>query len=129
MFLYKQGPKFEDSSKLCGIYQFNPSFQIWRIAFLAEITTMFWDIGGVLLTNGWGRASRLEAAKVFNLDWGEFVDRHDPCFPAWGSWFISLEPYLDRTLFYRPRTFPRGEFTCFIFAETKEFPETRAILD
>jgi hypothetical protein len=82
MLLYKHWPKFEDSRKQCGIDHFNPISQIWRIALLADITTMFWDIGGVILTNGWGRASRLEAAKVFNLDWEEFVDRHDLCFPA-----------------------------------------------
>src|SRR6202043_3485921 len=128
MLLYKQWPKFEDSRKLCGIYQFNPSFQVWRIAFLADITTMFWDIGGVILTNGWGRASRLEAAKVFNLDWEEFVDRHDLCFPALDAGLITLNAYMDRTLFYRPRAFTREEFTAFMFAQSKEFPDTRESL-
>src|ERR1700693_980453 len=90
---------------------------------------MCWDIGGVILTNGWGRASRLEAAKVFNLDWEEFVDRHDLCFPALDAGLITLDAYLDRTLFYRPRAFTREEFTAFMLAESKEFPETRAILD
>ena len=96
---------------------------------MADITTMFWDIGGVILTNGWGRSSRLEAAKVFGLDWEEFVDRHDLCFPALDAGLITLNEYLDRTLFYRPRPFTREEFTVFIFAQSKEFPETRAILD
>src|ERR1700719_4584034 len=90
---------------------------------------MFWDIGGVILTNGWGRASRLEAAKVFNLDWEEFVDRHDLCFPALDAGLITLNAYLDRTLFYRPRSFTREEFTAFMFAQSKEFPESRAILE
>src|SRR6202045_3403257 len=90
---------------------------------------MFWDIGGVILTNGWGRASRHEAAKVFNLDWEEFVDRHDLCFPALDAGLITLDAYLDRTLFYRPRPFTREEFTAFMFAQSKEFPETRAVLD
>jgi len=40
-----------------------------------------------------------------------------------------LNEYLDRTLFYRPRGFTREEFTAFMFAQSKEFPETRAILD
>ena len=96
---------------------------------MADITTMFWDIGGVILTNGWGRASRLEAAKVFNLDWEEFVDRHDLCFPALDAGLITLNAYLDRTLFYRPRTFTGEEFTAFMLEQSKEFPETRAILD
>ena len=96
---------------------------------MADITTMFWDIGGVILTNGWGRSSRLEAAKVFNLDWEEFVDRHDLCFPALDAGLITLNEYLDRTLFYRPRAFAREEFTAFMFAQSKEFPETRAVLE
>src|SRR4030081_144430 len=49
---------------------------------LADITTMFWDIGGVILTNGWDRVARKQAAKVFQLDWEEFQDRHDLSFPA-----------------------------------------------
>jgi putative hydrolase of the HAD superfamily len=96
---------------------------------LAEITTLFWDIGGVILTNGWDRGSRKEAASVFHLDSEEFQDRHDLSFPAFDSGQITLNEYLDRTLFYRPRSFTREEFTAFMFAQSKEFPETRAILD
>jgi putative hydrolase of the HAD superfamily len=96
---------------------------------LAEITTLFWDIGGVILTNGWDRGSRKEAASVFHLDSEEFQDRHDLSFPAFDSGQITLNEYLDRTLFYRPRSFTREEFTAFMFAQSKEYPETRAILD
>ena len=97
-------------------------------AHLADITTLFWDIGGVILTNGWGRASRLEAAAVFNFDYEEFQDRHDLSFPAFDSGHITLNEYLDRTLFYRTRSFTREEFTAFMFAQSKEYPETRAVL-
>jgi putative hydrolase of the HAD superfamily len=96
---------------------------------LAEITTLFWDIGGVILTNGWDRGSRKDAANAFHLDWDEFQDRHDLSFPAFDSGQITLNEYLDRTLFYRPRGFTREEFTAFMFAQSKEYPETRAILD
>lgn len=96
---------------------------------MAEITTLFWDIGGVILTNGWGRESRKEAANAFHLDLEEFQDRHDLSFPAFDSGHITLDEYLDRTLFYRPRSFTREEFTAFMFAQSKEYPETRAILD
>lgn len=96
---------------------------------LAKITTLFWDIGGVVLTNGWDRGSRKEAANVFHLDWEEFQDRHDLSFPAFDSGQITLNEYLDRTLFYRQRAFTREEFTAFMFAQSKEYPETRAILD
>jgi len=95
---------------------------------LAEITTLFWDIGGVILTNGWDRGSREEAANAFHLEWEEFQDRHDLSFPAFDSGHITLNEYLDRTLFYRSRSFTREEFIAFMFAQSKEFPETRAIL-
>ncbi len=95
---------------------------------MAEITTLFWDIGGVILTNGWDRASRKEAANAFHLDWEEFEDRHDLSFPAFDSGRITMNQYLDRTLFYRPRDFSRDEFTGFMFAQSREYPETRAVL-
>ena len=96
---------------------------------MADITTLFWDIGGVILTNGWGRGSRKEATIAFHLDWDDFQDRHDLSFPAFDSGQITLNEYLDRTLFYRQRPFTREEFTAFMFAQSREYPETRAILD
>lgn len=96
---------------------------------MPKITTLFWDIGGVILTNGWDRESRKDAATAFHLDWEEFEDRHDLSFPAFDSGLITLNEYLDRTLFYRARSFSREEFTAFMFAQSKEYPETRAILD
>lgn len=95
---------------------------------MTAITTLFWDIGGVILTNGWDREARRVAAKAFNLDWDEFQDRHDLSFPAFDTGQITLDQYLDRTLFYRPRSFTREEFTAFMFAQSQEYSETRAIL-
>jgi len=96
---------------------------------LTEITTMFWDIGGVILSNGWDRTARKEAAKVFGLDWEEFQDRHDLCFPALDAGLITLDEYLDRALFHHPRSFRREEFIAHMFAQSREFPESRAVLD
>jgi len=93
-----------------------------------EISTIFFDIGGVILTNGWDRDARREAAQTFQLDWEDFQDRHDLSFPAFDAGQITLNQYLDRTLFYRTRSFTREEFTAFMFAQSREFPETRAIL-
>ena len=96
---------------------------------MPEITTLFWDIGGVILTNGWGADARRRAAELFHLDWEEFQDRHDLSFPAFDTGHISLDEYLNRTLFYRPRAFTREEFVAFMFAQSKEYPESRALLD
>jgi putative hydrolase of the HAD superfamily len=95
---------------------------------LSEITSVFWDIGGVILTNGWDHNSRMDAVKAFGLDWEEYRERHDLSFPAFDSGQITLNQYLDRTLFYRARSFSREDFTAFMFAQSKEYSETRAVL-
>jgi putative hydrolase of the HAD superfamily len=96
---------------------------------MPRITTLFWDIGGVILTNGWDRGSRKEAADAFHLDWEEFQDRHDLSFPAFDAGQISLNEYLDRTLFYRSsQIYPRrvhGLHVC----PVQGVPGSRAILD
>ena len=96
---------------------------------MSEITTLFWDIGGVIMTNGWDTTARRRATETFHLDWEEFQDRHELSFPAFDSGNISLDEYLNRTLFYRARSFTREEFIAFMFAQSKEFPESRAVLD
>ena len=96
---------------------------------MADITTLFWDIGGVILTNGWDHHSRHDAIAKFNLDEADFRDRHDLSFPAFDAGNISMNEYLDRTLFYRARPFTREEFVAFMYAQSKEYPETRAVLD
>ncbi|MGB2625289.1 MAG: HAD-IA family hydrolase [Candidatus Acidiferrum sp.] len=95
---------------------------------MTEITTLFWDIGGVVLSNGWDREARRQAAQAFDLEWDELQDRHDLSFPAFDTGQITLDQYLDRTLFYKPRLFTREEFTAFMFAQSREYPETRAVL-
>jgi len=77
---------------------------------------------------GHGRAGG-GASETFHLDWEEFQDRHDLSFPAFDSGLISLDEYLNRTLFYRTRAFTREEFISFMFAQSREYPESRAVLD
>jgi putative hydrolase of the HAD superfamily len=96
---------------------------------MPAITTLFWDIGGVILTNGWDHNSRQEAVTAFHLDEKDFRERHDLCFPAFDAGQISLNEYLNRTLFYKPQPFTREEFTAFMFAQSREYSDTRAILD
>jgi putative hydrolase of the HAD superfamily len=95
---------------------------------MAEVTALFWDVGGVILSNGWDRTTRAEAAKKFGLDWEDFQDRHELANPAFDTGRITLDKYLDRTVFYRKRAFTRDEFKVFIFDQSHEFPESRAVL-
>src|ERR1700687_1093372 len=93
---------------------------------MADVTALFWDVGGVILSNGWDRGARAAAAKKFGLDWEDFQDRHELASPAFETGQITLDTYLQRTVFYRKRAFTRGEITGFIFQPSQEFPESRA---
>lgn len=66
------------------------------------ITTLFSDVGGVLLTNGWDRRSRRLAAETFDLDPDEMDERHHLTFDAYEEGKLSLDDYLDRTVFHAP---------------------------
>ena len=88
------------------------------------ITTIFFDIGGVLLTDGWGHDSRRAAAERFGLDWDEYSDRHGKVAHAIETNRMTLERYLDRAIFYRPRTFTREEFRDYIFAQSQPKPDS-----
>ncbi|MGB6234034.1 MAG: hypothetical protein WBF46_11235, partial [Candidatus Acidiferrales bacterium] len=82
-----------------------------------QVTALFFDIGGVLLTNGWDRDSRMAAAKEFHLDWKDFEDRHELVLHAFEVGDMSLDEYLDRVIFYCKRDFTRQEFKDFIYVQ------------
>ena len=77
---------------------------------MAKISALFWDVGGVLLTNAWDRTQRETALARFKLDGAEFQDRHEMVISSFERGKITLDEYLDRTIFYRPRPFTKEEF-------------------
>jgi putative hydrolase of the HAD superfamily len=87
------------------------------------ITTLFLDVGGVLLTNGWGHQSRALAAKAFALNLDEMEDRHRLTFDTYEVGKVTLEEYLTRTVFYEERPFTRDQFREFMFAQSQPYPE------
>ena len=87
-----------------------------------KITCLFIDIGAVLLTDGWGHASRELAATKFALDLPEMQTRHKLTFDTYETGKLTLEEYLDRTVFYEERTFSKQEFREFMFAQSKRLP-------
>lgn len=89
----------------------------------APITALFLDVGGVLLTNGWDRKARREAAERFNLDYAEMDERHHLTFDTYEEGKLSLDDYLDRLVFYRKRSFSRDEFKQFMFDQSQPFPD------
>jgi len=90
---------------------------------LSAIRAIFWDVGGVLLTNAWDRVERSAALEHFHLDLDEFHDRHEMVVSSFERGKITLDEYLDRTVFYRPRPFTRGEFRDYMFSLSQPFPE------
>jgi putative hydrolase of the HAD superfamily len=94
---------------------------------MSAITTIFFDIGGVLLTDGWGHDSRRAAAVQFGLDWDDFTDRHEKVAHLIETNRLTLEHYLDRVIFCRPRSFSRDEFRAFVFAQSQPKPESLEI--
>ncbi len=87
------------------------------------ITTLFLDIGGVLLTNGWDRSMRERAAAHFNLNLAELDERHHLTFDTYEEGKLSLDDYLARVVFYEPRPFTPEDFKTFMFAQSQPFPK------
>ncbi len=87
------------------------------------ITTLFLDVGGVLLTNGWDHHARRRAAKNFKLQWAEMEDRHRLVFETHEEGKITFEEYLGRVVFYKKRPFTRSQFRRFMFAQSKPYPK------
>ena len=96
---------------------------------MAGISTLFWDMGGVFLTNGWDTHSRALAVQQFGLDPDEFAERHHQALEPFEKGEISLDEYLDRTVFSRPRRFTREAFRDFMFAQSKVLPECKELVD
>lgn len=92
------------------------------------VTTLFLDIGGVLLTDGWDHHARRRAATNFKLELAEMEDRHRLTFDIYEEGKITLEEYLDRVVFYQKRPFTRTQFRNFMFAQSKPCPEMIALV-
>jgi putative hydrolase of the HAD superfamily len=87
------------------------------------ITTLFLDIGGVLLTNGWDHHARKRAATNFRLELAEMEDRHHLTFDTYEEGKLTLKEYLGRVVFYEKRPFTRAQFRHFMFAQSKPYPQ------
>jgi putative hydrolase of the HAD superfamily len=92
---------------------------------MSTIRAVLWDVGGVLLTNGWDHEERGRVLARFGVDTAaaaEFEKRHPEANDAWERGSISLAEYLDRTLFYQPRGFSPADFVAAMKAESRLLP-------
>lgn len=85
---------------------------------VGSIRTLFWDCGGVLLTNGWDHHERAAVLEQFSLDSAAFEQRHPEANDAWEKGDISAEEYLQRTVFYAPRSFTTQQFVSAMQAQS-----------
>ena len=87
------------------------------------ITTLFVDVGGVLLTNGWDHLARKRAAKHFKLNWAEMDERHRLVFETHEEGKLSFEEYLGWVVFFEKRPFTRSQFRDFMFSQSQPYPK------
>ena len=88
-----------------------------------KIKLLFLDIGGVLLSDGWNHASRLEAIEKFDLDPIPFQKDHATAFPLFENGKLTLDEYLECVVFNVKRDFSKAEFSEFMFSRTSELPD------
>ncbi|HUQ19214.1 MAG TPA: HAD family phosphatase [Gemmatimonadaceae bacterium] len=87
----------------------------------------FFDIGGVLGTNGWDRHQRRDAAEQFGIDLEDYSARHAEVVAEFEEGLMSIDQYLERTIFTRPRSFTPEDFRQFMYACSRPFPESIAV--
>lgn len=90
---------------------------------MKPIRTLFWDVGGVLLSNAWDHEERDRAVEKFQLQKTDFEARHKEAVSAFEEGKVTLDQYLDRTVFYQPRKFMKEEFKSYMFSLSKPKPE------
>jgi putative hydrolase of the HAD superfamily len=96
---------------------------------MADVTTLFWDIGGVLLTNGWDVEVRRRAAEYFRLDWRDFESRHERLAAPLEMRQLTLHEYLEQTVFHVPRPYTISEFIKFMLGQSKPCPRTLRVAE
>ena len=84
--------------------------------YLSGIASIFFDVGGVLLTNAWDHAERAQALARFKVDLKEFQPLHQDVVEKFECGEITLDQYLERTIFFRPRTFSPEQFKSCMFS-------------
>lgn len=94
-----------------------------------KITTLFFDIGGVILTNGWDHNARKRAAEHFSINYDEFNEKHESVFIQFEKGQLSLDEYLNHTIFFKERNFLRSDFIEFMKTQSKPYDGSIKVLE
>lgn len=92
-----------------------------------QLSVVFFDVGGVLLSNGWDTAARQRAVERFDLDPVPFEDRHQAVAYGFETGKVTLDEYLSRVVFHRPRSFERDAFRRFMEAQSEPHDDALAL--
>jgi putative hydrolase of the HAD superfamily len=87
-----------------------------------EIRAIYWDVGGVLLTNGWDHEQRARVLEQFGIDRGEYEARHPDANDRWERGEISDDEFLKETVFFKERSFRPQEFIAALRRESQWLP-------
>lgn len=91
---------------------------------MPSLPTLFFDVGGVLLTNGWDTAARKRAAETFGIDFPEFQTRHEMLKTAFETGRLNIESYVQKAIFHCPRSFGPDDFIAFMYRQSQPIGET-----
>ena len=90
---------------------------------ISPITTLFLDIGGVLLTNGWDTDLRKQTAEHFGLDYNEIYHRHHVTYDIYEEGKMTLDEYLWQIIFYEKRAFTQEDVKTYILEQAKPYQD------
>jgi putative hydrolase of the HAD superfamily len=87
------------------------------------ITTLFVDVGNVLLTDSWGPVMRQKAVDTFGIDIADVAKRSQLTFEGYEEGKVTLDEYLTWVVFHEERSFSRAALTEFMLAQSEAHPE------
>jgi putative hydrolase of the HAD superfamily len=87
-----------------------------------EIRAIYWDIGGVLLTNGWDHEERARVLAQFAIPREEYDARHEEANDRWERGELSDDEFLQQTVFFKERSFTPADFIRAVREQSKWLP-------
>lgn len=97
---------------------------------MSRYDVVLFDIGGVLLTNGWDRVERADVFGRFGIDAADYEARQKNIYEAWDTGRMTAEEFLSKTVFYKPRTFTREQYWAAVLEQSQLLPGgARGILE
>jgi FMN phosphatase YigB (HAD superfamily) len=83
------------------------------------IKTIFWDIGGVLLTNGWDKDERTEVLGRLGVDLADYESRHEEANYFWERGLSTAEHFFNVTVLNQNPNLTFAELWPQVCAESK----------